>query len=147
MAHLATSKHLVGVSEATEILGLNRTTLHRWIAQGKLPATQIGRHYKIALHDLERTVHFTASNTEPSNEAVPDEGPTPLNAAPAAKEVNMYSDELTRLHQRWMQEMHGRVRVNYSEEAVELTATCVNSTASSENWQPASLTEGSPCTM
>lgn len=31
----------------------------------------------------------------------------------------MYSDELTRLYQRWIQEMRGRVRVNYADKSID----------------------------
>ena len=43
----------VSVKEAATVLGVSARTVRRWIAQGKLPASKVGRSYHIATPDLE----------------------------------------------------------------------------------------------
>ncbi len=53
----------LSVLEVAEQLGFSDQTIVNWIREGKLPATKIGRRYRIRRSDVDRVVaaHTTAS--------------------------------------------------------------------------------------
>lgn len=42
------------VSEAAELLGVNPTTVWRWVRDGKIAARQEGREWRVERQDVER---------------------------------------------------------------------------------------------
>ncbi len=54
---------LIGISHLAERLGLSRRTIHRILAQGKLPSLQIGRRRLIRLSDVR---HWLSAHEEPT---------------------------------------------------------------------------------
>ena len=53
----------MSVLDVAERLGFSDQTIHNWIHEKKLPATRIGRRYRIRTSDVERVVaaHSTAT--------------------------------------------------------------------------------------
>ena len=52
---------MVSVEEAAEVLGLHPATVQRAIKRGDLPATRIGRKWRIRPSDLEPRYHAEAT--------------------------------------------------------------------------------------
>lgn len=87
---------MVSTTEAAAILGIDRSTLSRWITSGKVQAQRIGRSYRIALQDLEQFDSALRQTTT-------NEPTTPPSAMKMAQEeVQMLSDDLSNLHLRWV---------------------------------------------
>jgi excisionase family DNA binding protein len=51
---------MVGVAEAAEVLGIHPATVQRAIKRGELPATRVGRKWRVRLSDLEPKSHGAA---------------------------------------------------------------------------------------
>ena len=49
------------VNEVSRMLGVPRTTVYRWVAEGSLPATQVGRILLIPVDAIERLLQRTGS--------------------------------------------------------------------------------------
>jgi excisionase family DNA binding protein len=52
---------MVSVEEAAEVLGLHPATVQRAIKRGELPATRVGRKWRIRPSDLEPRYHAEVS--------------------------------------------------------------------------------------
>jgi excisionase family DNA binding protein len=64
---------LIGITEAAEILGVNRATLANWLQRGRIPALQYGPRgiYRVRYGDV---IDFMeASRLRPADEADPGE--------------------------------------------------------------------------
>jgi excisionase family DNA binding protein len=48
-----TSDDFLTVPEVAERLRMTAMTIYRWIEDGKLPAVQVGRHYRIRAADVD----------------------------------------------------------------------------------------------
>lgn len=64
-------ERLIGITEAAEILGVNRATLANWLHRGRIPALQYGPRgiYRIKYGDV---IEFMEASRLP----VPDDGNT-----------------------------------------------------------------------
>ena len=49
---LAPTQHYLSIRAVSIRLGVHPNTVRRWIAAGRLPATKIGKDYRVALADL-----------------------------------------------------------------------------------------------
>ena len=47
------SDELLTVSEVAERLRISSMTIYRWIEEGRLPAMQIGKQYRVRVADLD----------------------------------------------------------------------------------------------
>jgi excisionase family DNA binding protein len=70
------------VSQAAGLLQLHEKTVQRYIREGKLPATKIGRNYRISGHDLSV---FTGQNAADEDTYVPT--PQQLQEKPSVSAV------------------------------------------------------------
>ena len=50
------SDELLTVPEVAERLRMTTMTIYRWIEEGRLPALQIGKHYRIRESDLDAVI-------------------------------------------------------------------------------------------
>jgi excisionase family DNA binding protein len=68
---------LLTVPEVAERLRMTRMTIYRWIEEGKLPALQIGKHYRIREADLDEAIETSRVRTESAEPwgAEPPTGP------------------------------------------------------------------------
>jgi excisionase family DNA binding protein len=73
---------LYTVSQAAGLLQPHEKTVQRYIREGKLPATKIGRSYRISGHDLSV---FTGQNAADEDTYVPT--PQQLQEKPSASAV------------------------------------------------------------
>lgn len=53
---MRTIEKLISVAEAAQTLGINPTTLWRWITQGEFPGVRVGRLWKVREVDVERYI-------------------------------------------------------------------------------------------
>lgn len=53
---LATAVNLVTVADIAARLHVNRITVRRWIKAGTLPATKVGKEYRVQVADVIRLV-------------------------------------------------------------------------------------------
>ena len=68
----------VGIDEAAEMLGVGRSTLHRYVRAGLIPHVRIGRRIVIPLAALERwlneqATHSWRSHDDPRNRPVEED--------------------------------------------------------------------------
>jgi excisionase family DNA binding protein len=55
------------VPEVAERLRVRTMTIYRWIEAGKLPALQVGKHYRIRADDLETMLESSRVQTSGSD--------------------------------------------------------------------------------
>jgi excisionase family DNA binding protein len=69
---------LLTVPEVAERLRVRTMTIYRWIEDGKLPAMQVGKHYRIRTVDLEAMLENSRVGLGPPDpwSAVPPAGPS-----------------------------------------------------------------------
>lgn len=48
---------MVSLADAADVVGVHPVTLRRLIHKGEIPATRIGRQWRVRLSDLEATYH------------------------------------------------------------------------------------------
>ena len=51
---------MVSVAEAADVLGVHPATVQRAIRRGDIPATKLGRQWRVRMSDLEPTYHGDA---------------------------------------------------------------------------------------
>lgn len=51
-----TTPWLLGVRKAAQIIGVGKTTLYRWIDEGRCPACFVGAHMRVTRDDLKALV-------------------------------------------------------------------------------------------
>ena len=78
-----TTDEWLSIGEAVRQLKVGRTTLHRWVKQGRLPAYRLGpKAVRIRRADLERLI-TPVSGTGEEVTAVNETPPTPFQTSPA----------------------------------------------------------------
>jgi excisionase family DNA binding protein len=63
----------MSVLEVAEQLGFSDQTIHNWIHEKRLPATKIGRRYRIRRSDVERLVASHSTTTGAGEDAFWDD--------------------------------------------------------------------------
>jgi excisionase family DNA binding protein len=58
-----TTESFLTVPEVAERLRMTTMTIYRWIEDGKLPAVQIGKHYRIKSSDLDAVLESSVVGT------------------------------------------------------------------------------------
>ena len=92
-----TSK-LYSVSELTTILKLHPKTILRFIKEGKIPATKIGRSWRVSEENLKRYCHDELSGTDPGTRDVDYQGLADRISVSAVIEIQeQHSEEATRI--------------------------------------------------
>lgn len=51
-------EELITLKEAASILSISRSTLRRWIAQGRLPCVRLGRLIRVRIADLDAFIRI-----------------------------------------------------------------------------------------
>jgi len=59
-----TADDFLTVPEVAERLRMTAMTIYRWIEDGKLPAVQIGKHYRIRASDLDAVLDSSRVGVE-----------------------------------------------------------------------------------
>lgn len=70
------------VPEVAERLRVRTMTIYRWIEAGKLPALQVGKHYRIRASDLEDLLDNARVQNAGADPWGPDPAPEPRRRAP-----------------------------------------------------------------
>lgn len=52
------AQELITLKEAASLLSISRSTLRRWIAQGRLPCVRLGRLLRVRVADLDALVRI-----------------------------------------------------------------------------------------
>lgn len=59
-----TADDFLTVPEVAQRLRMTAMTIYRWIEDGKLPAVQIGKHYRIRASDLDAVLDSSRVGTD-----------------------------------------------------------------------------------
>jgi excisionase family DNA binding protein len=63
----AMSEQLLTVGEVAERLRISSMTIYRWIEEGRLPAMQIGKQYRVRAADLDEVLEGSRVGVERSD--------------------------------------------------------------------------------
>ncbi|MCC6141532.1 MAG: helix-turn-helix domain-containing protein [Nitrospira sp.] len=76
------SKSLLRVEEAAEALAVSRWTIYRWVEQGRLEGTKIGRgSLRVFTHSIEKLVEQNRTDDVPSTGFVPSDALSSVGSA------------------------------------------------------------------
>jgi excisionase family DNA binding protein len=65
MLEMCMTEQLLTVPEVAERLRVTTMTIYRWIEEGRLPAMQIGKHYRIREADLDEVIESSVRTGTP----------------------------------------------------------------------------------
>lgn len=63
---------MVSLSEAAEVVGIHPETLRRLVKQGVVPASRIGKSWRVRLSDLEPSLHGPGAVAAPPKDRTPE---------------------------------------------------------------------------
>ena len=76
------NKPLLRVDEAAEVLAVSRWTIYRWVEQGRLEGTKIGRGtLRVLTRSIDRLVAQNRVDESPSVVLTPHKTSAPLSAS------------------------------------------------------------------
>ena len=99
---------ILTVDQVAAYLQLNRLTIYRYIREGRLPASKVGKGYRIRQADVDwfldsmRTPPVRRSKTAVRPEDVTAKRPDPIAVAPRVDSADLRDRELTLNPMEWV---------------------------------------------